>query len=475
MESNKFCITTSIAYTNDKPHIGFALESIQADVLARYNRSLGKDVFFLTGTDEHGQKIERKASEVGKEPIDFVNEIVENFKSLHDLLNLSNNDFLRTTDEVRHLSSVIKVWNKLKENGDLEKRTYKGLYCVGCEAFITEKDLVDGKCPNHNKEPEIVKEENWFFLLSKYTDRIKKALDSGEFQIVPDSKKNEMLTFLNEGLEDISFSRPKKSLSWGIPVPGDDDQIIYVWADALTNYISALGFNENSDKFKKYWPADVHCIGKDILKFHSLIWIGILLSLGLELPKKIFVHGFITVDGKKMSKTLGNVIDPVELVNKYGVDAVRYFFLREIPSSEDGDFSYERFEERYNGELANGLGNLVSRTIALANKLDNVVIEGEDRFIKAVEGTKKKVYSSLDSFKFNEGLKHIWELISLCDKYIGEEKPWEDIEGKRKVIENVLFVLDNISDLLYPFLPNVSEEIKEIIKTKKKKNLFPRL
>jgi methionyl-tRNA synthetase len=284
-----------------------------------------------------------------------------------------------------------------------------------------------------------------------------------------------MLTFLNEGLEDISFSRPKESLSWGISVPGDENQTIYVWADALTNYISALGFDNNSEEFKKYWPADVHCVGKDILKFHALIWLGILLSLELELPKKIFVHGFITADGKKMSKSLGNVITPKELVEKYGVDAVRYFLLREIPSSEDGDFSYERFEERFNGELANGLGNLVSRTIALANKLDNIVIEGEDKFIKAIKETKTKVDSSLESFKFNEALKGIWELISLCDQYISEEKPWENIEEKKKVIENILFVLINVSELLNPFLPETALKIKDMINNNKKENLFPRI
>jgi methionyl-tRNA synthetase len=472
---NKFYITTSIAYANANPHIGFALESIQADVLARYNRSLDKDVFFLTGTDEHGQKIEKKAIEVGKNPAEFVKETTENFKKLKDSLNLSNDFFINTTDKERHWPSVIKVWNTLKDNGDLEKKSYKGLYCVGCEGFITEKELVDGKCPVHGKEPEVVEEENWFFLLSKYTKKIKEVLESGEVEIIPEAKKNEMLTFLNEGLEDISFSRSKESLSWGIPVPGDETQTMYVWADALTNYISALGFDKDSEEFKKFWPADVHCVGKDILKFHSLIWLGILLSLELELPKKIFVHGFITVDGKKISKSLGNVINPFDLVDKYGVDPVRYFLLRELPSSEDGDFSYERFEERFNGELANGLGNLVSRTITLANKLEDLSIEGDDNFVKAVEEAKEKVSSSLDSFKFNEGLKHIWELVSLCDSYIGEEKPWEDTENKKKVIENVLFVLINISELISPFLPETSSKIKEIIETKKKENLFPRL
>lgn len=475
MTEDKFYITTSIAYTNAKPHIGFALEVIQADVLARFNRSLGKDVFFSAGTDDHGQKIQRKALEVGKEPADFVNDIVKDFKALGELLNLSNDDFIRTSDKDKHWPSVFKVWNALKENGDLEKRPYKGLYCVGCEAFILEKDLVDGKCPIHDKKPEVVEEDNWFFLLSKYTEKIKELLESGELKIIPDSKKNEMLTFLNEGLEDISFSRSKENLSWGIPVPGDDDQTMYVWADALPNYLSVIGFSNESRMFSKYWPADVHCIGKDILKFHSLIWIGMLLSLGLEIPKTIFVHGFITSGGKKMSKSLGNVIDPFKIVREYGTDAVRYFLLREIPSSEDGDFNIKRFEERYNGDLADGLGNLVSRTITLASKLDNLEIKGEQKFVEVVEKAKTDVSFSLNSFKFNEGLRYIWELISFCDKYIGEEKPWEDLENKKNVISNVLYVLDNIADLLSPFLPETSEKIKDIIKSKKKINLFPRI
>ena len=353
----KFYISTSIAYANAPPHLGFALELVQADVLTRYQRSLKKDIFFLTGTDEHGAKVVKAAERAPKTPKDFVDEISWKFKALAKVLDISNDDFIRTSDQKRHWPEVRKVWLKLKENGDIYKKKYQGLYCVGCEAFITKKDLADGKCRIHQKEPEVIKEENYFFRLSRYSKMITEILRMGKINIIPETRKNEMLSFVGQGLEDISFSRPRKDLKWGIPVPNDETQTIYVWADALTNYLSGA---------KNRWPADIQCIGKDILKFHSLIWPGMLLSLGLPLPKVILVHGFITVAGQKMSKSLGNVIDPFELVKKYGTDAVRYFLLREIPPTEDGDFTYEKFEGRYNADLAKGLGNLAARVITMA-------------------------------------------------------------------------------------------------------------
>ena len=363
----KFYITSSLPYTNANPHIGFALEIIQTDVLARYQRQQDKDVFFLTGTDEHGTKVAKTAKDAGVSPREFTNKISGKFLELTKTLNISNDNFIRTTDQKQHWPSVRVVWEKLQESGDLEKRIYEGLYCSGCEVFITEKELVNGQCPIHKKEPEKVQEENWFFGLSKYGLQLKEKIEKDELRIVPEGRKKEVLSLINQGLEDISFSRPKEKLQWGIPVPGDDTQVVYVWADALVNYISALGYPKG-EKFKKYWPADVHVVGKDILRFHATIWPAMLLSLGIELPKTIFVHGFITADGQKMSKSLGNVIDPFELVEKYGTDAVRYFFLREIPSTEDGDFSYEKFEVRYNADLASGLGNLVARVVTLATK-----------------------------------------------------------------------------------------------------------
>jgi methionyl-tRNA synthetase len=467
----KFYITTSIAYTNAPPHIGFALESIQADVLARYHRSLKEDVFFLTGTDEHGAKIVKAAEAAGKTPKEFVDDIALRFKGLKQVLDLSNDGFIRTTDQAAHWPSVQKVWLKLKERGDIYKKNYRGLYCSGCEAFITKKDLVQGKCAIHLKEPELINEENYFFKLSRYADKIKDLIEKDKLKIVPEARKNEMLSFINQGLEDVSFSRPRKDLKWGIPVPGDDSQTIYVWADALTNYISAIGYEKENKVFKKFWPADIHCVGKDILKFHALIWPGMLLSLGLDLPKSIFVHGFITVDGQKMSKSLGNVIDPFELAEKYGRDPVRYYLLREIPSSEDGDFSYEKFEKRYNSELASGIGNLVSRVRVMAEKAG--FKEKKSKAVNLeIERTSKNYSSSIKSLKFNEALKAVWELIGFCDKHIEENRPWEEKEDSSEVLGSLLVVLDNIAGLLKPFLPETAEKIEKEIERDKKSGRF---
>jgi len=330
MASNKFYVTTAIDYVNAAPHIGHALEKIQADVLARLARTSNDEVYFLTGADEHGSKIFKAANEAKNKPQEFVDKNSTLFKELKSQLNLSWNDFIRTTDRERHWPAVAKLWKKLAEMGDLYQKKYKGLYCVGHEAFVTEKDLTDGKCADHQKEPELIEELNWFFKLSKYSDRIKKIIETDEIIIRPISRKNEMLSFINRGLEDVSFSRPSKDLPWGIPVPGDESQNIYVWADALTNYLSAIGYESSKFNFDKYWPANVHVIGKDILRFHAAIWPGMLLSAGLALPKAIYVHGFITIDGRKISKSVGNIIAPSTLVDKYGSDAVRYYLLREI-------------------------------------------------------------------------------------------------------------------------------------------------
>jgi len=475
-----FYITTSIAYTNALPHIGFALESIQADVIARYQRLLGKDVFFLTGTDEHGIKIVRAAEKIGKEPQEFVSEITAQFKNLKGALNLSSDDFIRTTDKKRHWPTVEKVWRKLKENGDIYKKKYKGLYCVGCEVFVKERDLVNGKCPIHQKEPERIEEENYFFRLSKYQKEIKDILEKEKVEIVPESRKNEMLSFVEKGLEDISFSRPRKSLKWGIPVPDDKSQTIYVWCDALVNYLSALGYDKNSKKFKKFWAVDVHCIGKDIQKFHCVIWPAMLLSLGLPLPKKILIHGFLTVGGQKISKSLGNIIDPFGLVKKYGTDAVRYFLLREIPPTEDGDFTYEKFEKRYNSDLAGGLGNLVARVITLAMKIKTQKLKIETltknpKLKKEIDKAQRNLRKRLDEFKFNEALIIIWKLISFCDEYIDKEKPWQASKNQKEVISNLLFAINEMAKLLQPFLPETSEKILIAIKNKKSEPLFPRL
>lgn len=477
-QKKKIYITTSIAYTNSAPHLGFALELIQADTLARYHQLLGKEVYFLTGTDEHGAKISRAAKEAGKSPKEFTDEISSQFRSLTKILHLSNNDFIRTTDQKRHWPIVKKVWLKLKEKGDIYKKDYQGFYCLGCEAFITKKDLLNEKCAIHQTKPALVREENYFFRLSKYQKRLKELIKKNKVYIVPKSRKNEMLSFVEQGLEDISFSRPRKDLKWGIPVPDDETQTIYVWNDALINYISAIDYLRDNNKFKKYWPADVHCIGKDIQKFHCVLWPAMLLSLGLPLPKTIFIHGFITVDGQKMSKSLGNVIDPFELVKKYGCDPVRYFLLREIPPTEDGDFTYEKFESRYKADLARGLGNLVARVITMAEKIEDKKLKIKNQNIKIkqkIERTQREYKKALEGFKFNDALIAVWDLISFCDRYIEREKPWQESEKQKQTLANLLFLVAEVAKLLEPFLPRTSEKIFEQIKTKKSKPLFPLL
>ena len=461
---SKFYITSSIAYANAAPHIGFAMEICQADVLARYHQMKGDDVFFLSGMDENGSKAKKTAQEKGRNTQEFVNEISAKFQLLLDTLNISNNDFIRTTDQKRHWPAAQKLWNKLVETGDIYKGSYEGYYCVGCEAYLTEKDLVDGKCPNHQKAPEKIKEENYFFKLSKYSDQIREKIESDELEILPESRKNEILSMIKGGLRDVSFSRPKTVLDWGVPVPNDKTQTMYVWCDALTNYISALGYENNSEKFQKYWPADIHVIGKDILRFHTAIWPAMLLSIGLPLPKKIFVHGFITSDGKKMSKSVGNVIDPFEVIDKYGVDALRYYLLKEIPSGGDGDFSYKRFEELYQADLANGIGNLTARIITLGVKIEDWSSPfekgGWGDLKTKVKNTWLDYEKSLNNFKLNEALETARKLMSACDEYIEQNKPWE-LEGKEKekVVYNLLESLRHIAWMIWPFMPETSIKI----------------
>ena len=469
MKNKKFYITTSIAYTNALPHLGFALELAQADVLARYHRILGEDVFFLTGTDEHGKKVLEAAEKAGKSPEEFTDEISGKFRELTKTLNLSNDDFIRTTDKKKHWPNVEKIWQDLVKAGDIYKKKYQGLYCVGCEAFIKEKDLIDGKCPIHLKEPELIEEENYFFKLSKYAGKVKKAIEADKIKITPESRKNEIISFINQGIEDTSCSRSRENLKWGIPAPGDDSQIIYIWFEALINYLFP----------GKYWPADVHCVGKDIFRFHALLWPAMLIASKRLLPKNILVHGFITVTGQKMSKSLGNVIDPFELVKKYGTDPVRYFLLREILPTEDGDFTEEKFEDRYNADLAKGLGNLVARVITLA-KISNFQFPIFNKFSNSnfqitVNKTRKECGRFLNEFRFNEALTAVWELISFCDKYIEEKKPWEESKNQKEVISDLLSTLKEIAELLKPFLPETSDKIIQQIKTKKSQPLFPRL
>lgn len=473
--SGKFFISTAIDYVNAAPHLGHAFEKIQADVVARYNRLSKKEVFFLSGSDENSLKNVQAAKTQNIPTKELVDKNSDKFYQLKKALNLSYDDFIRTTQE-RHIKGAQKLWLSCQK--DIYKKKYQGLYCVGCEEFYKESELEDGLCPEHQKKPELIEEENYFFRLSKYQKQLKELVKKDEIQIIPQTRKNEVLSFINQGLEDICISRSaERAGGWGIEVPGDSSQIIWVWLDALSNYINVLGYSQDSKKYQDFWQENnnkVHVIGKGILRFHAVYWPAFLLSAGLALPKTIFVHGYITADGQKMSKSLGNVIDPFELIDKYGTDSVRYFLLREVSPVEDGDFSYQKLEERYNADLASGIGNLTARVVTLA-KNDNQAKITNAKLKKIISETKKEYDKLLEEFKFNEVLEKVWQLISFCDKYIEEKKPWEKSEKQELVINDLLFSLENIAQMLEPFLPETSEKILQQIKTKKSQPLFPRI
>jgi len=478
-KDKKLFLSTAIDYVNSFPHCGHALEKIQADVIARYHRLQGEDVFFLTGTDENSLKNVQAAEKEGINTKELVDRNTKKFYDLKDALNLSFDDFIRTTEK-RHTEGAQKLWLACQK--DIYKKKYKGLYCVGCEQFYKESELEGGLCPEHKTKPELIEEENYFFKLSKYQDQLKEIIKTGKVKIIPETRKNEVLSFINQGLEDICISRSaKRAHGWGIDVPDDATQKLWVWFDALSNYINALGYAEDSKRFQQFWQQNenkLHIIGKGILRFHGIYWLAMLLSARLALPETIFVHGYLTSNGQKMSKSLGNVINPFELVRKYGTDAVRYFLLREIPPSEDGDFTYEKFEARYNSDLAKGLGNLVARVITLATKLKmkNEKLKITDKNLKLiVDKTWGNYKKALQGFKFNESLISIWELISFCDKYIEKERPWEESKKQKEVINNLLLAINEIAKLLQPFLPETSEKISKQLKTKKSKPLFPRI
>lgn len=463
----KFYITTSISYINGKPHIGHALEAVQADTIARLHRLKGEEVFFLTGVDEHGSKIAKLAKEQNTTPQAIAETNSAAFAELKTILNLSNDDFIRTSDQDRHWLGAQKLWDKLVEAGDIYKDTYNGFYCVGCEAFVTKKDLVDGNCPIHKTPPELIEEENYFFRLSKYADQIKNKIESKELEILPIGREKEIVNMIDSGLHDVSFSRPKEKLSWGIPVPNDPEHTIYVWCDALSNYITGIGFNDDEEKFNKWWPADVHVVGKDILRFHSPLWPGMLLAANLPLPKQIFVHGFISSGGHKMSKSLGNVINPVEVLEKYSTDALRYYLLREIPTVDDGDFSWKRFEELYNNELADNLGNLISRVVSMAGKYTNSKVpKPNGQSIYNLNIFNLTFDTMVDKFKLDLAIKEIGVFIKFLNKYVDEKKPWTlHKESKTEELNDVLYdLLESLrllSVLLYPFLPQTANKIRQ--------------
>ena len=479
-KKKKFYITTTLPYVNADPHIGFALEIIQADVIARYHKSLGDEVFFNTGVDEHGLKIYRKALESNLDPQEYCDIYAKKFDDLKQALNLSYNNFIRTTDP-HHMKAAQEFWTRCLKNGDIYKKNYKVKYCVGCELEKTESELENGRCPIHPKlELEVIDEENYFFRYSKYQQILLDFYEKNPGFVIPKSRFHEIIEFTKRGLEDFSISRLKEKMPWGIAVPDDDKHVMYVWFDALVNYISVLGWPENLEKFEDFWPG-LQVAGKDNLRQQSSMWQAMLLSAGLPNSKQVFIHGFITADGQKMSKSLGNVINPFDLVTKYGTDAVRYYLLREIVPVEDGDFTYEKFEQRYNSDLAGGIGNLLSRTLALAVKFNvsKTTLQSDDNFSESlwefVKIAKEDCKKNINDFKFSEALKEIWKLISFCDKYINNAKPWEGKENAPAVISNSMLALQNIAELLEPFLPGTAIKIKGQLKNKKSEILFPKI
>ncbi len=471
--ANKYYITTTLPYVNADPHIGFALEIIQADVLARYHKLLGEEVIFNFGTDEHGQKIYQKAQELGRDPQEYCDEYAKKFDALKKALNLSYTNFIRTTDP-KHIEAAREFWKLCDKNGDIYKKTYKTKYCVGCELEKTDSELVDGKCPLHpNRDLEIIEEENYFFKFSKYQKPLLDLYAKNPNFVIPAGKFNEIKSFVKEGLQDFSISRLKSKMPWGIPVPGDDSQVMYVWFDALVNYISTLGWPDNLKDFEDFWPG-IQVAGKDNLRQQTATWQAMLLSAGLPNSEQVFIHGFITVDGQKISKSLGNTINPIDVAKKYGTDAFRYYLLDKISPYEDSDFTFEKFEETYNGELANGLGNLVARITQLAQtyldkgtRPEPVDLPGE--YINAI-----------NNYEFNKALTFIWNLIQKLNEKITETKPFdlvkEDIEAGKKVIFDLTQELYFIGRLLNPFLPETNTIIKNaIITNTKPESLFPRL
>ena len=469
----KFYITTAIAYTSGKPHIGNTYEIVLTDALARFKRRQGYDVFFQTGTDEHGQKIEEKAAAAGKTPKQFVDEVADTVKNIWDLMNTSYDKFIRTTDEY-HVEQVQKIFRKLYEQGDIYKGSYKGLYCTPCESFWTESQLVDGKCPDCGREVKPAEEEAYFFKMSKYADRLMQYMQDNPDFILPVSRKNEMINnFLKPGLQDLCVSR--SSFKWGIPVDFDSRHVVYVWLDALTNYITGLGYDcdGNSDeKFKKYWPADVHVIGKDIVRFHTLYWPIFLMALGLPLPKQVFGHPWLLQDGGKMSKSKGNIMYADDMVKLFGVDPVRYYLLSEMPFDNDGSIGWDTVAEKINADLANVLGNLVSRTVAMSNKyfggtVENKNAEGEpDAQLKAVvSGAYAKVAGNMDKFKVADALDELFVIFRRANKYIDETTPWvlaknpENADRLKTVLYNLTESIAVGASLLEPFMPELAVKI----------------
>lgn len=473
MSNKPFYITTSIPYLNGPPHIGHALEFTQADFLARYQKLQGKEVRFHTGTDENGSKMFETAAKQELTPQELADKNVVYFEKILKDLNVDYQSFIRTTSE-KHRKGAQKLWQQLEAKGDIYKKAYEGLYCVGCETFMQQKDLEDGLCAIHRKEPILLKEENYFFALSKYTEVIKEKITSGELNIVPESRRNEILSLLNDGLQDVSFSRPKDVLPWGVTTPNDPGHVMYVWCDALSNYITALDYGEDSSSLlDEFWPASVQVIGKDILRFHAAIWIGMLISSNLELPKTLMVHGFINSGGQKMSKSLGNVIDPFLEIKKYGTDPVRYYLLREIPTLNDGDYNHQRFAEIYNSELANNLGNILSRTTAMLQKYNQgqtLEIKLNQELQSAKSIAIKDFKEAVDSYNFKKAIEIVGHLLQVINQTIDKEQPWivakDSPEQASQTLSNVLELLKTAAILLTPAIPETATKILNTLNVK---------
>lgn len=463
---NTFYITTPIYYVNDVPHIGHAYTTIAADVLARHHRQLGDDVFFLTGTDEHGNPAARAAQKRGLSPTEHVNEMVVKFQQLARTVNATNDFFIRTTDN-EHCEAVQSFIQQLYEKGDIYLKSYSGLYCSSCETFYQEKDLVGGKCPDHGTVPDLIEEENYFFRLSRYQQALLDFYDGHPDFVKPTTRFNEARSFIDQGLEDISISRA--TLDWGIPIPWDRKQVVYVWVDALLNYITALQYARPENLVSRYWPADYHLMAKDILKFHAVIWPALLMASGYDLPRHLFIHGYLLMGGQKMSKTRGNVLDPFEVMEKYGVDAFRFYCFREVTFGQDGVISMEGFESRYNAELANELGNLLSRTVAMVSKYCGSVVpepsSSESSFAVQVQQLGIDTGSALANVELTACLEHIWHFVRGLNKHVEDSAPWRLArdEANRGQLDDVLYELVEglrvCALLLYPFMPEATVEI----------------
>ncbi len=478
---SQFYITTTLPYVNAEPHIGFALELVQADTIVRYLRSLNHNVFFNTGTDEHGLKIHRKAQESKKDTQAYVDEYAEKFKDLKEALGLVDDvNFIRTTD-LAHKKAAQEFWNKCLAKDDIYKKSYKVKYCVGCELEKTDSELVDGKCPIHpNGEIEIINEENYFFRFSRYQKPLLELYEKRSDFVIPDFRFNEIKSFVKRGLVDFSISRLKNKMPWGVSVPDDPDHVMYVWFDALVNYISAIGWPDNLDKFKKYWPV-IQLAGKDNLRQQSAMWQAMLMSAGLPSSKQILIHGFIQSEGQKMSKSLGNVVNPIELVHEFGTDALRYYLLREIPPFDDGDFTLKRFKEVYNADLANGLGNLAARVAKLCETTEYTQTGSKNKMSEHVL-SDENYFKALSAYKFNESISFIWQKITKVDQFINTEKPWEllktDPQRTKSILAHCVKQIQEIARQIAPFMPGTSSKINAQFrgpKIKSETSLFPRI